>query len=597
MKKSVAFFFTLTLIVFTAATGSAVIESVGDPGRSWAIPNDAERGMHVQEFIDSFPGEAVSYLVDNDLRKDPFIDPTCKSVDDAHCTSQSLQYSALLPVCGPLSELYCIEEFGVVSAGNETAKGTFSRYFPNQALNKFDASESLKLPYGATGSIFDLPDAAHDGGTSYYVSVVTQGDVSKNRFTGANLSQLNIRIYPVKLEPNDRLFNSVDSGFSSVTDSGGGNVLGTWLQAGFGFSGSSFCVAGSAKEKLCAQRYAFPADKKFYLKLRMQNKPAGWMHGRIYKPEISFNQEKGFYSFSISAFPVAVPVVYKMYRYPEMPQALKDLYDYRTGDYKPEVALMSPQQIENTVKGGCGRSKCSEDPLTRNKMILPPPSSKFGMDQLKSWLPFVEDKATALLGTWSMRTLDVDESRDAQRCFTDGSNGLTGVVTTNATQYSGGPPTFNSSEGTLEYSVAAPHLTPQKQVFKGSYDLIMRSDVARCVYGFSKAPIRASLSITSAEGDQKVESEILGEKDGWLYLSASGFAYSAPTIKVRLTQEKPKEVVAETKPEVAKPVEEVVAAVKPATPKKSISITCTKGRISKKITGANPKCPSGFRKK
>jgi hypothetical protein len=61
-------------------------------------------------------------------------------------------------------------------------------------------------------------------------------------------------------------------------------------------------------------------------------------------------------------------------------------------------------------------------------------------------------------------------------------------------------------------------------------------------------------------------------------------------------QEKPKEVVVETKAEVAKPVEEVAVAVKPATPKKSISITCTKGKISKKITGANPKCPSGFRK-
>ncbi len=590
MKKSVAFFFSLILIIFTAATGSAAIESVGDPGRSWAIPNDAERGMHVQEFIDSFPGEAVSYLVDNELRKDPFIDPTCKSVADARCTSPSLQYSALLPVCGPLSEIYCIEEFGVVSSTSEQSKGVFSRYFPNQALNKFDASESLKLPYGSTGSIFDLPGAAHDGGTSYYVSIQTQGEVYKN--SGAVLGQLDVRIYPVKLEPNDRLFNSVDSGFSSVTDGGGGNVPGTWLQAGFGFSGNSFCVAGSAKEKLCAQRYAFPADKKFYLKLRMQNKPSGWMHGRIYKPEISFNQEKGFYSFSISAFPVAVPVVYKMYRYPEMPQALKDIYDYRTGDYKPEVALLTPEQIENTVKGGCGRSKCSEDPLTRNKMILPPPSSKFGMDQLKSWLPFVEDKATALLGTWSMRTLDNNESRDASRCFTDGSNGLTGVVTTNATQYSGGPPTYNSSEGTLEYSVAAPHFTPQKQVFVGSYDLIMRSDVARCVYGFSKAPIKASLSITSDQGDQKVETEALGEKDGWLYLSASGFTYSAPTIKVRLTQEKPKEVVAEVKP-----VEVVAPAVKPATPKKSISISCSKGKVTKRVIGVNPKCPVGYRKK
>jgi hypothetical protein len=595
MKKSVAFFFSLTLIFFTAATGSAVIETVGDPGRSWSIPNDAERGMHVQEFIDSFPGEAVSYLVDNELRKDPFIDPTCKSVADARCKSPSLQYSALLPVCGPLSELYCIEEFGVVSSVSEQSKGVFSRYFPNQALNKFDASESLKLPYGSTGSIFDLPSATHEGGTSYYVSVLTQGSVSKNN--GADLGGLEIRITPVKLETGDRAIQSQDSGFSSVTDGGGGDALGTWLPAGFGFSGDSFCVAGSAKEKLCAQRYAFPADKKFYLKLRMQNRPAGWMHGRIYKPEISFNQEKGFYSFSISAFPVAVPVVYKMYRYPEMPQALKDLYDYRTGEYKPQVAVWSPEVIEGIIKGGCGRSKCSENPLTRNKIIISSPSSKFGMEQLKSWLPFVEDKATALLGTWSMRTLGGDESRDAQRCFTDGAQGLTGVVTTNATQYSGGPPTYNNSEGTLEYSVAAPHLTPQNKVFIGSYDLIMRSDVARCVYGFSKAPIKASLSITSDLGDQKVETEALGEKDGWLYLSASGFTYSAPTIKVKLTQEKPKEVVVEMKPEAVKPVEEVAVAGKSKAPKKSLSIICSKGKVIKKVSGINPKCPAGYRKK
>jgi hypothetical protein len=28
-----------------------------------------------------------------------------------------------------------------------------------------------------------------------------------------------------------------------------------------------------------------------------------------------------------------------------------------------------------------------------------------------------------------------------------------------------------------------------------------------------------------------------------------------------------------------------------------ISLTCVKGKITKKVTGANPKCPKGYKKK
>jgi hypothetical protein len=34
-----------------------------------------------------------------------------------------------------------------------------------------------------------------------------------------------------------------------------------------------------------------------------------------------------------------------------------------------------------------------------------------------------------------------------------------------------------------------------------------------------------------------------------------------------------------------------------AAPKKSSTLTCIKGKTSKKITGVNPKCPAGFKKK
>ena len=71
---------------------------------------------------------------------------------------------------------------------------------------------------------------------------------------------------------------------------------------------------------------------------------------------------------------------------------------------------------------------------------------------------------------------------------------------------------------------------------------------------------------------------------------------AAPAVKpveVAAPAVKPVEVAAPA----VKPVEVAAPAVKTATPKKSISIVCSKGKITKKITGTRPKCPSGYKKK
>jgi hypothetical protein len=114
----------------------------------------------------------------------------------------------------------------------------------------------------------------------------------------------------------------------------------------------------------------------------------------------------------------------------------------------------------------------------------------------------------------------------------------------------------------------------------------MRSDIARCIYGFSNAPIKAEISITSDEGEKKVATTIVNEKNGWLYLSAKGFTFSSPTINVKLSQEK----VAAPTPS-ATPVATVTVA------KKSVTITCVKGKTTKKVSGTSPKCPAGYKKK
>jgi hypothetical protein len=113
----------------------------------------------------------------------------------------------------------------------------------------------------------------------------------------------------------------------------------------------------------------------------------------------------------------------------------------------------------------------------------------------------------------------------------------------------------------------------------------MRSDVARCVYGFSKAPINATISITSADGTPQVATTVIGERNGWLYLQAKNFEFSAPIIKAKLTQE----VVVE-------PTPTPTATTKPAAAKRT-TITCVKGKSVKKVTAVKPKCPTGFKKK
>jgi hypothetical protein len=100
----------------------------------------------------------------------------------------------------------------------------------------------------------------------------------------------------------------------------------------------------------------------------------------------------------------------------------------------------------------------------------------------------------------------------------------------------------------------------------------MASDVARCLYGFSNSPVKASIQIVNENGQNSVATTVINEKDGWLKLGAYGFTFSSPTLKVKLTQEK-------------------------AASKKKVTISCVKGKITKKVSGVSPKCPSGYKVK
>jgi hypothetical protein len=222
------------------------------------------------------------------------------------------------------------------------------------------------------------------------------------------------------------------------------------------------------------------------------------------------------------------------------------------------------------------------------------------MKEFAMWLPIIKDTAAAAPTAWYFR----NESGNIGGQCVDAQSQITGLVTTNATVFVPGPPSFNESEGSLDYKVLAPHSLPDGSIFKGTYDLLISSALARCIYKFTNAPIKATVSVVSDAGVTQVVTTTISEKDGFIRLSANGFTFSNPTIKVKLTQDvvvvptptptptsTPAPVVTEVPAPTPTPSPTVKAVVKKTT------ITCMKGKTAKKVTAIKPVCPTGYKKK
>jgi hypothetical protein len=124
--------------------------------------------------------------------------------------------------------------------------------------------------------------------------------------------------------------------------------------------------------------------------------------------------------------------------------------------------------------------------------------------------------------------------------------------------------------GFLNYEVMGVHKDLNGEVQRGQYDLIMRSDAARCLYRFSSAPVSGTITVVDSNGQPQVATTTLGESRGWLRLSAKNFTFSNKTVRVKLTQ----------------PRRSTINCVSTTQPVKT-----------RKITGLNPRCPDGFRRR
>jgi hypothetical protein len=501
----------------------------------------------------------------------------CDSIDDAKCKQVGgyFEFFTRLVACTTAEALDCIEGITAESSRG-TAQGEFVESFPKKIRTTYTANFAARLPVASSAGFWKFANVEHPGGNQFFVDAMLRGRMKAGETTFTN-SSLNIAVFAASKKPlgvhqaSPDVGGGIDDGSSYVIQRNGSTPADAYFGAvGIygGYEGETLdCVMSG--DSLCANRHAIPDGVKFTVKLRLSSSPTGWLHGRLDQPNVeivSLPQSPGI-SLSISGATTRVPAVGKMSNWVDLPQTLRDKY----------------------LQGGFAGTKygcrwCSTDPLKNTLTANPSVSGVGAMEELKAWLPLVNDKSSADLNTWSIRSLSATEMNGADLCFTK-NNQINGLLMTNATVYSAGPPQY--SDGTLDYQVAAPHLMSNGDVFKGQYNLVIRSEVARCIYKFTSAPIQASVSIVNSSGVSELATMVMGERAGWLYLNASNFEFSSPTLKVKLTQEKAAEAT-------ATPTPTPVATVKPVA--KKVTITCKKGKTTKKVTAVKPKCPSGFKK-
>ena len=523
------------LTVLVVALGGLLVPVVGnvaaesaDIDDTWFFEQPDTDGWHGIKFADRTSlTDWFSYL----KRDEAYHGKPCANTSEGRCaTSAALEFNAILPVCNGTSDMNCIVEFGSVSAQGARTPASFSRSVPTSGLSDYPAETSVDLPKGATGQLWKLPSATHAAGDQYYTRVRLAGSRSAaGKFTHSTLDV--------------GLFATVSSSVYCSDDCRNGlrynSAMNSWeLQgAGDGAEWKKTCVAigetdSATLNASCLERKAFPSDARFYVTLRLSQTPVGWLHGRLSTPEVSITStESGATTIDIAGKPMAVPVAVTGMDWSQLPTALKDVY--AKGSWPESRAYGGTEQSRQYVT--------VNDPTIKNVLILPSPSGKPGIEELEAWLGLLGDKASANVTTWGIRSLSKVEMSGAASCITK-ERGVAGLVTTNATQYSAGPPTFVRSTGTLDYQVAAPHFTSGGRVLAGDYNLLMKSNVARCIYGFTNAPVSMSISVMDSGGETKNAVTSVSESAGWLKLSASGFTFSSPTVKAKLTQTPPPDI-------------------------------------------------------
>jgi hypothetical protein len=450
---------------------------------------------------------------------------TCDSVNDPECSRSKADYmsgNSLLKVCKSAADSNCIVRLELAGEDGVFQPATYVR---NSTGMNFAAHAGTDFMGATTPSLWSAPLVPSKSGTTDYAVIVraeNQMDWSIGKFETRGLIA---SVVPFRAAQGD-----YKDTYQFTTDK---NHRGT---RGIAIGGHGYQCAW-VETGTCGVLQDFAPNTRVKLTVRISSEIGGWFKGRIKNPLISVSRTvSGMNDITVEAAPAEVPRMV----------------------YQTTIASLSPTERNYAMDNGmAGLWEKSFKTWAQAG-----DSSSFGyVNYLRTK---VRDTTTGTNTIWNFTSSQQESSNP---CLGDTSRVL-GIVTTNSMVYNGGIPEFRN--GFLDYQVAGMHYQPDGITkVQGSYDLVMRSEVARCLYGFTNAPLSATISVVGG-GDKTIATTVVNEKNGWLKLAAYGFTFSKKTIRAKITKAKPTTITC-------------FATADPAN--------------TKKVRAVNPKCPKGFKNK
>lgn len=444
-------------------------------------------------------------------------DPVC----DPKNSPQSMKATSILPPCATAASENCIDS---VEIGNATTMVKATLIRSTKGIT-FPPSPEYSYIGASTTSLWDAPGMpSSSGGTTYSVMPRIQSYFMNGKFVQGDFFA---SVVPYKEVSGNYQENKINPDPTATPQNrylGNGSQMCAWAEAG-----------------ICGMPQDFVDGTRIKLKIRLPKEIGGWFRGRLKDPVMDVTNFSASNSLvSVDASPVAVTRM----------------------AFVNKVSTFSDQ--EKVWYQNFGSMPAADGGRATGPQAGDPTMSFPFIDLYRQR---IKDTASGTNTFWNYTTTSWG---DGSGCLKDKTKVL-GIVTTNSLAYDGSSPAFEND--TLNYHVSGLHYMPDGVTpVQGSYNLVMRSETARCLYGFTSAPIRATISIVGAE-NSPIATVVTGEKNGWLSLSANGFTFSEKTLQVKFSQDK------------------VVKSVAPALKK----ITCIKGKVSKVVTTAT--CPAGYKKK
>jgi len=446
----------------------------------------------------------------------------CTSATATPCdTANRYDFRAVLGPCTASVTVDCIESVSSISPSGLATAGVFKEFFPASPPNAYTGSPNEGVPSGKSPSLWTFTNLPHAFGNDYQVTV----EITGMKMNGDALKPL--RTFFANVTPVSIFQTNCNVQYNGTCIDKYVETVGSDGKSKVGFAGAAADQDGGyrchnwGENAKCALKHAFAEGARFAVKVRLTTTPTGWLHGRMKNPKASIVRNDNVTTVSIEADPVKVPSVSTGAQWSSLPSVIQ-------------------QWFTDNCPLNCGtrRTLNTVNPNERNAISGPVAYSDAAFAQLKLWTEFINDKATSIPSVWNVRTLSYGEMVKAPKCISEGT-GVTGIVATNSSLYAEGPPAFDTATSALNYKVASPHYEKDgKTEFKGTYDLVLRSDVAKCLYGFDDATSTSKIEVSGEDGAPKTVTTSMSVADGWFKFSASGFTFSAPTVKVTLIKPK-----------------------------------------------------------